>query len=321
MDGQGAVIGSRSVTRLWLLRAAAFFGGMGSVTLLLIYAVRHDLPMLPMLGAETAIILLAVGIAVYAETTFRESGMSEPDARLVQRWKNSSARHLVLVVVTTPMILGLFWLGRHYWHLSIVETLMLVNVPGVALAGGTRLFWPVSAGSDVETLRANLLMVDRLRRQQAFGYAAFAALLGVNILIIAPQFLRALRGQPIQLGNFDVLAVSGFVSLFFLSQPWRWFERAQVQRVTEDETLTRFRLLACRNGFVVMGLGMVLICDAVRSPPRLAIMLVPIVLSTSLMVTLLTLVWLEYRAGTFTPDEADESATASPREGSALTIR
>ena len=304
MDGQEAVMGSRSVTRLWLLRAGAFVGGMLSVALLLWYAVTHNLPMLPLLAVETLIIMLAVSVAVYAEVTFRDGGMSGPDARLVHRLKTSSARHLILVAFAMPMVLGLFWLGRHHWHLSIVETLMLVNVPGLAVGGAARVFWPVSAGSDAETVRASLLMVDRLRRQQAFGYALFAGLLGFNILMVTPQLQHALRGQPIRFDNFDVLAVSGFVSLFFLSQPSRWFENAKVRRVTEDESLARFRLLAFRNGFFVMGLGMVLICDAVRSPPRLAIVLVPISLSLGLMVTLLTLVWLEYRAGTFTADES-----------------
>jgi len=297
-------MGSRSVTRLWLLRAGAFVGGMLSVALLLWYAVTHNLPMLPLLAVETLIIMLAVSVAVYAEVTFRDGGMSGPDARLVHRFKSSSARRLIVVAFAMPMVLGLFWLGRYHWHLSIVETLMLVNVPGLAVGGAARVFWPVSAGSDAETVRASLLMVDRLRRQQAFGYALFAGLLGFNILMVTPQLQHALRGQPIRLDNFDVLAVSGFVSLFFLSQPSRWFENPKVRRVTEDESLARFRLLAFRNGFFVMGLGMVLICDVVRSPPRLAIVLIPISLSLGLMVTLLTLVWLEYRAGTFTADES-----------------
>jgi len=304
MEGEEAVMGSRSVTRLWLLRAGAFVGGMLSVALLLWYAVTHNLPMLPLLAVETLIIMLAVSVAVYAEVTFRDGGMSGPDARLVHRFKSSSARRLIVVAFAMPMVLGLFWLGRYHWHLSIVETLMLVNVPGLAVGGAARVFWPVSAGSDAETVRASLLMVDRLRRQQAFGYALFAGLLGFNILMVTPQLQHALRGQPIRLDNFDVLAVSGFVSLFFLSQPSRWFENPKVRRVTEDESLARFRLLAFRNGFFVMGLGMVLICDVVRSPPRLAIVLIPISLSLGLMVTLLTLVWLEYRAGTFTADES-----------------
>lgn len=320
MDRQDAVSGSRSVARLWLLRAAAFFGGVGGVVLFSRYAAAHALPWLLLLAAEMVIMLFAVGIAVYAEVTFQECGMSGPDAWLVRRLKTSSARHLLVVALATPLVLGLLWLSLQYWHLSIMETLFVVNVPGLAIQSGMRFFWPVSAGSDAETVRANLLMVDRVRRQQAFGYALFAGLLGVNILLIMPQLQHAWRGEPIRLDNFDVLAICGFVSLFLLFQPSNWFEHRQVRRVTEDETLARFRLLACRNGFFVMGLGMVLICDAVRSPPRLAILLVPIVLSVSLLVTLLTLVWLEYRAGTFAPDESGDAAAAKPHEGSALTI-
>jgi hypothetical protein len=304
----GMAAGSRPVARLWFLRGVALLGGLGGVLLLLRYDVTHYVPMAALLAAETVIILAAVAIAVYAELTFRDSAMSGPDARLVHRLKSSSARHLVLMAFAMPLILGLFWLSRYEWHLSIVETLALATTPSMAIAAGTRVFWPVSAGSGSETVRANLLMVDRLRRQQAFGYALFAALLGVNVILVMPQLQHALRGQPIRLDNFEVLAISGFLSLFFLSQPSRWFERADVRRVTQDESLTQFRLLAFRNGFYVMGLGMVLVCDAVRSPPRLAIVLIPIVLSVSLMVTLLTLVWLEYWAGTFTAEAGDGAA-------------
>jgi hypothetical protein len=310
MDEQteDAAIGSRSLTRLWLLRALAFFGGTGSILLLMLYSSNHDVPMVPLLSAETVLLLLAVAIAVYAEVTFRDHGMSTPDALLVHRLKTSSARHLVWLAFTMPLALGLFWICRYTWHLSMLETLMLVTLPSIAVAGCMQVLWPITAGSDVETVRANLLMLDRMRRQQAFGYALFTGLLGINIMLIIPQLQHALRGQPIRLDNFDVLALGGFLSLYILAQPARWFERASVRHVTEDESLTRFRQLAFRNGFYVMALGMVLICDAVSSPPRLAIVLVPLVLSVSLMVTLLTLVYLEYRAGTFAPDAEDSPA-------------
>jgi hypothetical protein len=264
--------------------------------------------MMVMLSLVTVVILLAVGIAVFAEVTFQDGPLNVGDARLVQRLKTSSARHLAILSFALPLMLATWWLTRQYWHLSLLETLMLVNVPGIVVGGVTRKIWPVSAGSEAETVRASLLMVDRARRQMAFCYAGFATLLAFNILMVTPQIQHALHGQPIRLGDFDVLGIGGFVSLYFLSQPWNWFETKSVRRVAEDESLARFRLLAARNGFFVMAFGLILACDAVSNPPRLAVVLIPLVLNLGLMASLLTLVWLEYRAGTFvTPYPETES--------------
>ncbi len=302
--------GSRG--RLWLLRGVAFFAGLGGVGLLAWYAMIRQWPMIVLLALEMVIILVAVGIAVFAEVTFQDEPLDAGDARLVHRLKTSSARHLAVLFMTAPLMLATWWLSRQYWHLSLIETLILINVPGILVGGVARKIWPVSAGSQAETVRASLLLVDRARRQQAFSYAAFAALLAANILIVAPQIQHALHGQPIRLGDFDVLGISGFVSLFFLSQPWNWFETRSVRQVAEDESLARFRLLAYRNGFFVMALGLVLACDAVGNPPRLAVVLVPVVLNFGLMVSLLTLVWLEYRAGTFVTQYPDAESEILP---------
>jgi len=303
---------SRSIGRLWLLRAVALLSGLGGVGLLTWYASVHQLPMMVMLALAMVVILLAVGIAVFAEVTFQDGPLDADDALLVHRLKTSSARHIGVLFITLPLILATWWLARQYWHLSLLETLLLVNLPGIAVGGIARKIWPVAAGSDAETVRASLLLVDRARRQQAFGYATFAAVLAFNILMVAPQIGHALHGQPIRLGDFDVLGIGGLVALFFLSQPWNWFETRSVRRVAEDESLARFRLLAYRNGFLVMALGLVLACDAVGNPPRLAVVLIPVVLNAGLMVSLLTLVWLEYRAGTFVAPYPDAESEILP---------
>jgi hypothetical protein len=237
------------------------------------------------------------------------------DENLILRFRRSGFRHVVLVICIAMFYPAGYALSHQFLHASQTESFLLGNLPCLAIGALLRRKWPVTAGNPAETLRAQLLMVDRTRRVQSFGFAAFALTSLFAIMMMMPDFFRALHGQTVHLGEFNAFGVTGLASIFMLCAPWSWFETRPVARIMEDETLARFRLLAYRNGFFVMALGMIVVGDLVRNPPRLALVMVPIVFNLALFTAFATLVVLEFRAGTFkAADPLD-----IPPKGGALT--
>jgi len=237
------------------------------------------------------------------------------DENLILRFRKSGFRHVVLVMCIAMFYPAGYALSHQFLHASFTESFFLGNFPCLAIGALWRRKWPITAGTPAETVRAHLLMVDRTRRAQSFAFAAFACTSLFAIMMMMPDFFRALHGQTVHLGEFNAFGVTGLASIFMLCAPWSWYETRPVARILEDETLARFRLLAYRNGFFVMALGMIVVGDLVRNPPRLALVMVPIVFNLALFTAFATLVFLEFRAGTFkAADPLD-----IPPEGSALT--
>jgi hypothetical protein len=251
--------------------------------------------------------------AAHIVNTRMPNDLAPSDKSLVRRYQESAGRHAVLVICVALFYPAGYAIGRQCLHASEIESFLLGTLPALLAGAVCRKIWPIAAGTRAETVRAQLLLLDRMRRGQAIGYAAFACCCIFAIVMMLPDISRAVHGQPVHLREFNAFGITGFACLYMLAAPWTLFETKAAARIMEDESLARFRLLAYRNGFFVMAAGLVLVGDLVRNPPRLALLMVPVVFNAALFVAFVTLVVLEFRAGTFRP--VPDSFDAPPENG------
>jgi hypothetical protein len=303
----------KSTRPLWA--RLAYTAGLGGATecSVLSLAASHVVSQTVALCLFTAVLGCFVLAAAHTINTVLPDDLTPSDKSLVQRYRESANRHVVLALCIATFYPAGYMLSRHYLHASEIEGFLLGNLPGLVAGAIFRKISPIAAGTQGETRRAQLLMLDRTRRAQAFSYAAFACCAIFAITMMAPDISRALHGQTVHLGEFNAFGITALASLYMLAAPWTWFETPSVARIMEDESLARFRLLAYRNAFFVMALGLVLVADLVRNPPRLALLMVPVVFNAALFTAFATLVILELRAGTFKPsaETFDEPAENS----------
>jgi hypothetical protein len=300
--------------RLWTWRISSVVFGLGACGFLVWANVRTDMSLLTFCCLSFFVITLATLVAIYGETQYNREALEGQDLELYRRIKRAQLPHVIGIMCAMSLYPVLYALSRQYGHTSMLESWVIGFLPCAFLVRGVRRLWPVQDVTEAEDRRVGLLTVDRHRRRQAMFFVVFAALCLVYVSMWIPQMLHAVRGQPIQLGMFDGIGVPALTFLLFLAGPSLIGGRAVLRYFPEDETLIHFRNIAYRNGFFVIGLGMILICDVVRQPPRLAIVLVPMVLNIGLTTAFLTMAVLEYRSGTF-----ESSGEALPTEDRTYT--
>ncbi len=287
--------GNRSTREAWFLLACTAGFGIAAECGVFAWAASQTLALTFGLAVLGCVILVAAHII----NTRMPNDLAPSDNSLVRRYQESAGRHAVLVIGVALFYPASYAIGRQYLHASEIESFLLGTLPALIVGAVCRKIWPIAAGTQAETVRAQLLLLDRTRRAQAFGYAAFACCCIFAIVMMLPDISRAVHGQPVHLGEFNAFSITGFACLYMLAAPWAMFETKSAARIMEDESLARFRLLAYRNGFFVMAAGLVLVGDLVRNPPRLALLMVPVVFNAALFVAFATLVVLEFRAGIF----------------------
>jgi hypothetical protein len=305
----------KSSWHVWPLLAGTVAFGVAAEWAANLLVDSYKLSQMASLSLYMAVLGAVVLVSGYFLNAHLPDDIRPADESLVLRYRRSGFRHVALVICIVMFYPAGYTLSHQVLHASETESFLLGNLPCVALGALLHRAWPISAGSPAETVRAELLLVDRTRRAQSFSFAAFACVSLFVIVMMMPDFFRALHGEKAHLGIFSAFAVTALASIFMLSSPWNWFVARSATRIMEDETLARFRLLAYRNGFFVLAFGLVAIGDLVRDPPRLALVMVPIVFNLAMFTAFATLFVLEVRAGTLKSEDPLES----PPKGGALT--
>jgi hypothetical protein len=268
---------------------------------------RRDMSLMVFCCLTFFLMSFAALIACYGETKYNDEALQGEERALFKRVKQAQLPHIAGMLCAVSLFPVLYSLSKQYWHTSLLESWVIGLAPSMVVVRLLQILWPVAGVSDVDSRRLGLLTVDRHRRRQAQFYVVFAVLCLVYILMWVPQLINACENKPVFLDMFDGVGVPTLTFLLFLAGPSLLGGQAALRHFPEDETLIHFRNIAYRNGFFVMALGMIMICDLMRQPPRISIVLVPMVLELAIGVGFVTMAVLEFRSGTF-KDSAEERA-------------